>query len=130
GAQLDPSYVNSPICLVEDTTDPERARLDYRPAAGGGHRAPHVWMKDGRSTLDLLDPNGFVLFDFGGDAAPVAAAAKSRAMPLKTVRIEDSGAAALFERKLVLVRPDGIVAWRGDAPPQDAVALIDLARGA
>ena len=130
GAQLDPSYVNSPICIVEDKTDPERARLDYRPAAGGGHRAPHVWMKDGRSTLDLLDPNGFVLLDFGSDPVPVAAAAKSRGMPLKTVPIEDPGAAALFERKLVLIRPDGIVAWRDDAPPIDTVGLIDRARGA
>ena len=30
----------------------------------------------------------------------------------------------------VLVRPDGHVAWRGDALPDDAAALIDLVRGA
>jgi hypothetical protein len=129
GAQLDPAYVNSPICVVEDATDPERARLDYTPAAGGGHRAPHAWMKDGRSTLDLLDPNGFVLFDFGGDGTPLIAAAKSCGVPLKPVRIDDAGAAALFERKLALIRPDGIVAWRGDSAPTDPTALIDRVRG-
>jgi hypothetical protein len=130
GAQLDPAYVNSPICVVEDAIDPERARLDYKPAAGGGHRAPHAWMKDGRSTLDLLDPTGFVLFDFGGETSALVAAAKSRGVPLKTLRIEDPDAAALFETKLVLIRPDGIVAWRGDAPPADASEMIDHIRGA
>jgi 2-polyprenyl-6-methoxyphenol hydroxylase-like FAD-dependent oxidoreductase len=130
GAQLDPAYVNSPICVVEDTTDPERARLDYKPAAGGGHRAPHAWMKDGPSTLDLLDPNGFVLFDFGGESDRLVAAAKLRGVPLTAKRIEDAGAAELFEKKLVLVRPDGIVAWRGDTIPADPLALIDCVRGA
>jgi hypothetical protein len=36
----------------------------------------------------------------------------------------------LYARKLVLVRPDGHVAWRGDALPADATALIDRVRGA
>jgi Aromatic-ring hydroxylase, C-terminal len=44
--------------------------------------------------------------------------------------IEDPDAAALYERRLVLVRPDGHIAWRGDASPTDAVGLIDRARGA
>jgi hypothetical protein len=30
----------------------------------------------------------------------------------------------------VLVRPDQHVGWRGDAIPDDALALIDLIRGA
>ena len=87
-------------------------------------------MKDGRSTLDLADPNGFVLLDFGGGGAPIVDAAKHRSVPLKVSRVTDPSAAALFEKKLVLVRPDGIVAWRGDAPPADPLALIDRVRGA
>jgi hypothetical protein len=35
-----------------------------------------------------------------------------------------------YQRRLVLVRPDGHVAWRADAEPADARALIDVARGA
>ena len=34
-----------------------------------------------------------------------------------------------MSRKLVLVRPDGHVAWRGDAVP-DASRIIAVARGA
>src|SRR5262249_44129670 len=36
----------------------------------------------------------------------------------------------LYEKRLVLVRPDGHVAWRGDASPLDAAAVIDRVRGA
>ena len=42
----------------------------------------------------------------------------------------DAKIAALYERKLVLVRPDGHVAWRGDDVPGNAAALIDQVRGA
>ena len=35
----------------------------------------------------------------------------------------------LYARDLVLVRPDGHVAWRGDAGPDDALAVVDRVRG-
>jgi hypothetical protein len=35
--------------------------------------------------------------------------------------------AAIYERALVLVRPDGHVTWRGDGEPGDALALIKVA---
>jgi len=38
--------------------------------------------------------------------------------------------ASVYDRKLVLSRPDQHVAWRGDAEPADPMALIDLVRGA
>jgi hypothetical protein len=46
------------------------------------------------------------------------------------VRRELPGRAALYERKAVLVRPDGMVAWRGDTLPEDIQALLDTVRGA
>jgi hypothetical protein len=36
----------------------------------------------------------------------------------------------VYGRRLVLVRPDGHVAWRGDSQPDDALMLIDMVRGA
>ena len=38
--------------------------------------------------------------------------------------------AKLYERKFVLVRPDGHVAWRDDRMPMDALRLVDVVRGA
>jgi len=30
----------------------------------------------------------------------------------------------LYRRRYVLIRPDQVIAWRGDAPPDDFVALL------
>ena len=43
------------------------------------------------------------------------AAAKQRGMPLTVLDIDDAVAAALYAKRLVLVRPDRHVAWRADA---------------
>jgi len=79
--------------------------------------------------LDLFGKK-IVLLDFAGFAAPLVEAADHRSVPLDHVEIDDQAIAAAYERKLVLVRPDGHVAWRGDAPPEDAWAVIDAVRGA
>jgi hypothetical protein len=59
----------------------------------------------------------------------VSAAAKV-GMPLAVEDVADEAVAAAYERKLILVRPDGHVAWRGDSTPADAARIIDVVRGA
>jgi hypothetical protein len=73
-----------------------------------------------------------VLLRFAGapDGLAIEQAARQRRVPLQCVALDEPAAAALYERKLVLVRPDGHVAWRADAPPADALAMIDRVRGA
>lgn len=126
------SYEQSPIC-VDDGTPPIEPRVDhYLASTRPGTRAPHAWLADGRSTLDLYG-DGYVLVRLGErppDAAALLEAAKARRVPLREVAIGDPAIAALYERNLVLVRPDGHVAWRGDACPADAIAIIDHVRGA
>ena len=51
-------------------------------------------------------------------------------MPLEVVTIEDPAIVEIYEQPLVLVRPDGHVAWRGTQAPPDPLALIDRVRGA
>jgi hypothetical protein len=106
--------------------------MDYVQTSRPGSRAPHAFLAPGRSTLDLFG-RGFVLMSFdgaGGEAAGLERAAASRGVPLQIAAIDDPGIAALYERRLVLVRPDGHVAWRGDRTPADPLAVIDVARGA
>jgi len=47
----------------------------------------------------------------------------------ETITVTQPEATHLYERRLVLVRPDGHVAWRADEVPLDAGAVIDKVRG-
>ena len=49
-----------PMMRSPPPDDPER----FMPSADAGSRAPHVWLRDGRSILDLFG-RGFVLLSFG-----------------------------------------------------------------
>jgi 2-polyprenyl-6-methoxyphenol hydroxylase-like FAD-dependent oxidoreductase len=131
GLQLGYRYDASPICM-EDGTDalPDDPEI-YRPSTRPGMRAPHIWLKDGRSILDIFG-KGFVLLSFGdGDGIRnLDEASHARQIPLRCVRIDEPGARTIYERRFVLVRPDGHVAWRGDNLPPDVAALLDRVRGA
>ena len=69
-------------------------------------------------------------FDGAPDSTPIERAFAQRGVPLTTTAIADPMVAALYERRLVLVRPDGHVAWRADDLPEDPLALADRVRGA
>ena len=58
-------------------------------------------------------------------------AAKERGVPFELVRSDAAAVRKAYERPLTLVRPDGFVAWRGDAPDRhEALRILDTARGA
>jgi hypothetical protein len=131
GLQIGYRYEDSPICMLDGTSAPPDTAETYVPSARPGARAPHVWLNDGSSIIDLFG-RGFVLLRFGGapPCAELQAAAEDCSVPLAIKAVDDPAAAQLYERRLVLVRPDGHVAWRSDAAPPDPVGLIDRVRGA
>jgi 2-polyprenyl-6-methoxyphenol hydroxylase-like FAD-dependent oxidoreductase len=130
GLQLGYRYEGSPVVMPEGTPQPPDDPGEVTPSARPGARAPHVWLRDGRSILDLYG-RGFTLLRFSGAPVDVIEqAARRQRVPLRSIELDEPQAAALYERKLVLVRPDGHVAWRGDAPPADPLAMIDRVRGA
>src|SRR4051812_33425460 len=108
--------------------EPDDSRVYVQSSYPGG-RAPHAWFADDSSTLDLFG-RGFTLLGFGPVTDHFAKAAQARNIPLEIVDIKDQAIAQLYEKRLVLVRPDGHVAWRGDVPPADAGAVLDRVRGA
>ena len=130
GVKLGYSYEGSPIIWPDQAKAPVIKAGDFIPSCRSGARAPHAWIGESFSTLDLFG-DGFVLLRFGRniDASSLVAAARARGVPLKVVDIDNRDIAALYERKLVLVRPDGHVAWREDTCPSDASILIDRVRG-
>jgi 2-polyprenyl-6-methoxyphenol hydroxylase-like FAD-dependent oxidoreductase len=132
GVHLGYRYEGSPICWPDGSAAPPDDPRTYVPTARPGHRAPHAWLADRRSTLDLFG-RGFALLGFGpnaDEAAPLLRAARQRKVPMSFAGITEPHIAALYERKFVLVRPDGHVAWRGDRIPDDPLHLVDVVRGA
>jgi 2-polyprenyl-6-methoxyphenol hydroxylase-like FAD-dependent oxidoreductase len=132
GTALGYSYDPSPICCADGSPSAPDTITDYVPSSRPGARAPHAWLEDGRSTLDLFG-RGFTLMALG-EVPPeidgMARAFAQRRVPLNVAPIADPRIAALYERRLVLVRPDGHVAWRSDAAPADPLAVADTVRGA
>ena len=132
GIELGYRYEKSPICVSDGTPAPALDHSLYVPSTWPGARAPHVWLKDGRSTLDLFG-KGFTLLVLSSTITDIAAftiAARKSGLPLNVVSLEEPEVRETYERPLVLVRPDGHVAWRGDMIPQNAGEIIDKVRGA
>jgi 2-polyprenyl-6-methoxyphenol hydroxylase-like FAD-dependent oxidoreductase len=132
GTALGYRYDGSPICIADGSAALPDTIVEYRPNALPGARAPHAVLADGRSLLDLFG-RGFVLLTFGAAADAVeriGAAFGAAGVPFAVHAVDEPAIAALYERRLVLVRPDGHVAWRGDDAPADAAALAATVRGA
>ncbi|MBM2803952.1 MAG: hypothetical protein HW419_1845 [Deltaproteobacteria bacterium] len=130
GIELGYRYENSPICVADGTPAPELDHGIYVPSTWPGVRAPHVWLKNGRSTLDLFGKK-FVLLNFSGaNTSTITDAAKRVDLPFEVITLDEAKVREIYERDLVLVRPDGHVAWRNDAMPTNAAAIIDKVRGA
>jgi 2-polyprenyl-6-methoxyphenol hydroxylase-like FAD-dependent oxidoreductase len=127
-------YDTSPICVPDGTPMPPVTTTTITQTARSGARAPHAWVdeKSRLSTLDLFG-RGFVLLRLGAnplDAAALQDAARAVGMPVTVHDLTDAAIAELYACRLALVRPDGHVAWRGDAVPADASGVIDVVRGA
>jgi 2-polyprenyl-6-methoxyphenol hydroxylase-like FAD-dependent oxidoreductase len=131
GLALGYRYDPSPINWQEVGPGPELEVTDYHPTAFTGGRAPHAWLGANRSTLDVFG-RGFTLLRFSADAPEPSAIERGfadKGVPLAVETVEDPSIGALYERKLVLVRPDGHVAWRSDTTHADPAALADRVRG-
>jgi 2-polyprenyl-6-methoxyphenol hydroxylase-like FAD-dependent oxidoreductase len=131
GVGLGYRYEDSPVIVADGTPEPPDDVVEYAPTARPGHRAPHAWLPDDRSTIDLFGP-WFTLLRLGKHAPGAdrfTAAAAAQGLPLVVESIPDDDVAARYERSLVLVRPDGHVAWRADTPPTDVPTLLDHVRG-
>ena len=132
GIHLGYFYEGSPIIAPDGSPAPGLDPSVYEQTSRPGSRAPHVWLKDGRSTLDLFG-RSFVLLRLGADApdgAGLVEAAKAVGMPLEVVSCDEADVVKAYAHKLVLVRPDDHVCWRGDTEPDDAGKVIDIVRGA
>ena len=130
GVQLGVRYEASPLTISDGSPATPDAPNTYVPTARPGSRAPHTKVRSRGTILDRFGPHFTLLAfkDLPEDMAKFEKAAAKIGAPLKSIRIKDNKVAALYERALVLVRPDGHVSWRGDHA-QDADAILSTATG-
>jgi len=131
GTVLGYCYEYSRICIPDGTPMPSLNLNHYTPSTRPGARAPHAWLAEGQSTLDLFG-HGFTLLRLGNpalDTALLEATAQECQFPLQVIPLNQPEMLQLYERRLVLVRPDGHVAWRSDETPADPKLLLDQIRG-
>jgi 2-polyprenyl-6-methoxyphenol hydroxylase-like FAD-dependent oxidoreductase len=132
GLQLGYRYEGSPVIVPERVPPPPDDVRVYYQVARPGARAPHFWLSENHSILDLYG-RSFVLLRLTRDA-PLAdsfeRAAAMRGVPLTVHDLDVPQLYHIYNKKLVLVRPDGHVAWRSDTLPADPLSVIDIVRGA
>lgn len=124
-------YNNSNIIVRDGTPAPKDDPVVVTQSARPGCRAPHVWISDNHSTLDLFG-RGFVLLILGDNKAKadvISTALEKARVPFDIEYIGAPAICDLYEMKFVLVRPDGHVAWRSNTLPDDATQIIDTVRG-
>jgi hypothetical protein len=123
-------YDDSPIIVADNTLPPPDRPNDYVPTACPGGRAPHLWLADGRSLYDAFGFE-FTLLQLGtqpSEATPFETAAKAVGIPLSIVSVAGDEARDLYQADLALIRPDQIIAWRGNSPA-NAVSVLRQASG-
>ena len=107
-------YDGSPIIVADGDPPPDRANV-YIPTSCPGGRAPHLWLGEDHS---LYDEFGFewTLLRLGPKPPPateIQQAFAASGLELKVLDIPGETARDLYETDLALIRPDQVVAFRG-----------------
>jgi hypothetical protein len=119
-------YDGSPVICGDGTSAPPDTANQYVPTATPGGRAPHLWL-DGAGQ-SLYDRFGFdwTLLRLGpvrADVESFRAGAAAMQMRLNIVDIPALAARDLYGADLALIRPDQVVAWRGQSAAEAPAVL-------
>ncbi|NZD63427.1 FAD-dependent oxidoreductase [Rhizobium sp. WYCCWR 11290] len=130
GVTFGARYDHSPIILAEGEGQAPDLPEVYVPNAAPGGRAPHVWLN---SQTSLFDRFGFewTLLRLRPSSSPgteFVTAARMAGMDITVVDIEEDQLRAIYREPLVLIRPDQVIAWRGDGDG-DTVHIIETVLG-
>ncbi|BFZ63346.1 hypothetical protein YB2330_004468 [Saitoella coloradoensis] len=130
GVEYGCRYRDSPVIsyTAQGETREERAEVEdewawtpeaVRPSTRPGCRAPHVFKKDGKtSVLDELG-TGFTLVTFTSEeTTDLARSASARGFDVSILSLEDEPhVRGIWGNDIKLIRPDGYVAWSGPTVP-------------
>ncbi|WP_426440419.1 FAD-dependent monooxygenase [Bradyrhizobium genosp. P] len=130
GAELGYRYVDSPI-IDNIPGGPEHPFRDYRPTTWPGARLPHTWLADGTPIQDRIPTAGYTLLRLDGSHKTDAleSSFRKRGVSFSVLDIADATARAVYDRDLLLLRPDMHIVWRGNQPPENPAELAAVATG-
>ena len=139
GTHLGYRYVDSPVIAYDGTYEPPDDPSQVIPTTWPGSRAPHAWLTNHRNGLDVstLDwfKQGWTLICATQDHSSstechqLKKAFADQKIELVIITLDNDTVRALYERKFVLVRPDGHVAWRGHVMHQSPDLLVKKITG-
>jgi hypothetical protein len=119
-------YDGSPAIVSDGSSPPPDKANEYVPTACPGGRPPHLWLADGRS---LYDEFGFewTLLRLGlNEGKGFIESAHRCGLDLKVLAVKIAQARDLYAADLALIRPDQIVAWRGNSDTEAAAIIGKL----
>ena len=123
-------YDKSPIIAYDDATPPAYGMADFTPSTVPGCRVPHIWLDDGRSLYDALGPDYTLLrFDTAVDVSDLMSEAARARVPIVLLDVAPGEGGDVYDRSLVLARPDQHVAWRSNRAPENSRKLVELISG-
>ena len=107
-------YDGSPVIVADGEPPPDRANV-YTPTSCPGGRAPHLWLGEDHS---LYDEFGFewTLLRLGPrppSTEGIKTAFAEAGLELKVLDVTSEMARDIYETDLALIRPDQVVAFRG-----------------
>lgn len=130
GTELGYRYRSS-LISEEPGVPPHDDSYEYHPTTWPGAHLPHVWLRPGFAMYDSVGL-GFSLLRLGGttaDTSELEQAFRSMGAALQIHEIADPQIRRVYERDLILLRPDLHVSWRGDEAPGDPAALAARSLG-
>ncbi|MBF9031623.1 monooxygenase [Rhodobacterales bacterium HKCCE3408] len=125
---FEPNYEGSPVIGGDGAPSAlGDHRFDARP---GHHFAPRA-MSSGGTTYEAMDPSGFTIFDFArnGMGEGFLRAAKDGQMPIRLIVDTFEGERRDYGAPVILVRPDGYVAWAGESGDPQAILRAAVGDG-
>lgn len=135
GIEMDYRY-KSNVVLPDDTgvSEPPWTPAHYTPSTWPGSRPPHLLLDNGDAIFDRFGKDWTLLCFADNERGKcfIVESAERLGVPLHTVDLSrETLAKKLYERKLVLIRPDQHVAWRGDAVETLAAAqrVLEIVTG-
>ncbi|KAL6241579.1 hypothetical protein RBB50_011602 [Rhinocladiella similis] len=132
GIEMGYRYRSNIIVPDKTEVEPEWNAHTYHPTTWPGSRPPHVFLKDGSAMFDHFGKY-YTLVHFvnqrheDGHSKYFVEAAATMGIPLKVLSLLDEGhARSLWERDMVLIRPDGHVSWRANGIDYRSTAYFAL----